>query len=253
MINKTLCVIQARMGSTRLPGKVLLEVKGIPLLEYEINRVKQTEKISKIVIAATDKAADDPIEDLCRKIGVDCFRGSEDDVLDRYYQCSLRYPDYEYVMRLTGDCPLVDPKIIDQVIDFFEKGDYDFTNNAETGKETFPDGIDIEIFKKSALHTAAKEAKLKSEREHVVPYMINSKNLKRGYLSAEYDFSHIRLTVDNKEDFEVVKFLIENCGSSDGYMRYISVLTKNPHIMLKNTHIKRNEGFEKTLKEDGVY
>lgn len=253
MKNKTLCVIQARMGSTRLPGKVLLKVKGVPLLEYEIRRVKQAKKVRKIVVAATDKKEDDKIEAMCRKINIDCFRGSENDVLDRFYRCSLRYPAYDNIMRLTGDCPLVDPKIIDQVIVFFEKGKYDFANNAETGRETFPDGIDIEIFKRSALHIAAKEAKLKSEREHVVPYMINSSKFKQGYLSAEYDFSHIRLTVDNQEDFEVVKFLISSSKAEDGYMHYISVLTKNPRVMLGNTHLKRNEGFLKSLQEDGEY
>lgn len=250
MKNKNLCIIQARMGSTRLPGKVLKEVNGITLLEYGIKRVKQARLIGKIVVATSDKKADDKIEKLCQKINIDCFRGSEDDVLGRYFQCALKYPMYNNIIRITGDCPLIDPAVISQVIAFFEKNDYDYASNVLS--ETFPDGIDVEIFTREALVESAKRAKLASEREHVTLYIRNSKKFKKGNLEVEQNWSHFRLTVDEKNDFEVVKFLIKNSSPTAGYLDYISLLTKHPEIMMKNTHIIRNEGLLKSLKKDKI-
>ena len=247
-INKNLCIIQARMGSTRLPNKVLLEVNNISLLEYEINRVKQSKKIDKIVIATGQIKNNDKIEDLCQKINIDCFRGSEKDVLDRYYQCSLKYPEYENIIRITGDCPLIDSQVIDDVINFFEENNYDYASNVE--KETFPDGMDVEIFTRAALAESVKKAKLLSEREHVTQYIVKNDKYKKGNLSAPENYSKYRLTVDNKEDFEVIEFLIKNSKPADGYLSYILLLNENPKIMSKNTHITRNEGLIKSLKND---
>ena len=258
MSKKNLCIIQARMGATRFPGKVLKKVNGLTLLEYEINRVKQAKKIDhrpggtgKIVIATTNKKADDEIEKLCKQIKIDCFRGSEDDVLDRYYQCSLDYPEYKNIIRITGDCPLIDPVVINEVIKIFEKGKYDYVSNVE--KETFPDGMDVEIFKKSVLHSAAKSAKLASQREHVTLFISQNKNFKIGNLSAPKDYSHFRLTVDEPADFEVIKFLIKNSRTNVSYLDYITLLLKNPKIMSKNMDIKRNEGLMKSLREDKIF
>ncbi len=158
MKQKNLCIIQARMGATRLPGKVLMKVKGITLLQYEIDRARQAKKIDKIVIATSDKSADNKIENLFKKINIDCFRGSEDDVLDRYYQCSLQYPEYKNIIRITGDCPLIDPAVIDNVIMLFEKNEFDYASNVLS--ETFPDGMDVEIFTRNALHESAQKARL---------------------------------------------------------------------------------------------
>jgi len=245
---QNLCIIQARYGSTRLPGKVLKKINGLTLLEYEINRVGQLKKIDKIVIATTNNKNDDRIEELCKKIKINCFRGSENDVLDRYYQCVLKYPEYENIIRITGDCPLIDPVVINEVINFFEKGKYDYCNNTE--KDTFPDGMDVEIFKKLVLIEAAQKAKLPSEREHVTPYITKSKKYKKGNLTAPSNWSHFRLTVDEPIDFEVIKFLIKNSKITDGYLDYISLLTKNPKIMLSNANIIRNEWKLKALIDD---
>ncbi len=250
MKQKNLCIIQARMGSTRLPNKVLKKVKGIHLLQYEIDRARQAKKIDKIVIATSDKSADNKIENLFKKINIDCFRGSEDDVLDRYYQCSLKYPGYKNIIRITGDCPLIDPLIIDNVIAFFEKNKFDYASNALN--ETFPDGMDVEIFTSNVLHESAQKARLGSEREHITQYMIKNKKFKKGNFAAEYDWSHFRLTVDNPEDFEVISFLIKNSKITDGYLNYISLLTKNPKIMSKNLRIIRNEGLLKSLRNDHI-
>ena len=247
---RTLCIIQARMGSTRLPNKVLMKVGDTTLLGYELERVKKAKKIDKIVVATTVGANDDASVQFCNSVGVDSFRGSEADVLDRYHQCVLQYPGYEAVVRVTGDCPLIDPVVIDKVITFFEGGEYDYASNIQ--KETFPDGMDIEVFKREVLEDAAKNAKLQSEHEHVTLYIRNKDEFKKGNLEAENDFGHFRLTVDRMEDFEVVKFLIENSALEDGYLHYISVLTRHPEIMAKNMSIMRNEGLLKSLKEDKI-
>ncbi|OGF24390.1 hypothetical protein A3H09_02255 [Candidatus Falkowbacteria bacterium RIFCSPLOWO2_12_FULL_45_13] len=250
---KKLCVIQARMGSTRLPGKVLLEVNGTPLLEYQINRVRQSKKIDKIMVATSVEKKNDRIERLCDSLGVGLYRGSEDDCLDRYYQCSLQYPDYGHILRVTADCPLIDPAVIDQTISFFENSDYDYVNNAQAGRETFPDGMDTEIFKKSVLHETAKLAELPSDREEVNEYIFREKKYKKGYYAAPQDWSHFRLTVDEPVDFGVVKFVIENSKINDGYLDFIALLTRHPEVMLKNMHIKRNQGIFKTLEKDKIY
>jgi len=251
MNNKNLCIIQARMGATRLPEKVLKEVGGVTLLEYEINRVKQARNISKIVVATTDKETDDRIEKLCKKINIDCFRGSEDDVLDRYYQCALKYSDYKNIIRITADCPLIDPRVIDKVVLLFLDGEYDYTTNVL--EDSFPDGMDIEIFKKNVLKEAAKIAKLSSEREHVTLYIRNNKKYKIGNLEAPKNYSQFRLTVDEPEDFAVIEFLIKNSQPTASYLDYINILKKNPKIMQKNMHINRNEGLIKSLKENKKY
>jgi len=248
MKQKNLCIIQVRMGSTRLPNKALLKVNGTSLLEYEINRVRQSKKIDKIIVATTINKKDNKIESLCKKNGIECFRGPEDDVLNRFYQCSLKYHQFRNIIRITGDCPLIDPEIIDRVIALFEKGACDYASNVET--ETFPDGMDVEIFTKKALFLANRNANLASQREHVTQYIRKSKRLKKKNFVSPINWSHFRLTVDNKEDFEVIKFLIKHSKLSDGYLSYIALLTKNPKIMLRNLHIKRNEGLIKSLKED---
>jgi len=243
-----LCIIQARTGSTRLPNKVLLKAGKDSLLGYEIKRVRQSKLINKIVVATTVKKWDDIIKKLCEKNKVDCFRGSENDVLGRYYQCSLKYPKFSNIVRITGDCPLIDPAIIDRVIDFFIKNKFDYASNVE--KETFPDGMDVEIFKKEVLREAAQKAELTSQREHVTLYIRKTKKYKKGNLLSDQDLSHFRLTVDEKEDYEVVKFLIKNSNIRDGYMKYLSLLIKNPDMILKNSYIIRNEGLLKSLKNE---
>ena len=246
--NKNLCIIQARMGATRLPGKILLKVDSISLLEYEIKRVQQAQNVHQIVIATSNQKQDDQVEEFCKEINIPCFRGSENDVLDRYYQCSLKYPEYNNIIRITGDCPLIDPQVIDEVIDLFSKTKSDYASNVL--KETYPDGMDIEIFSKKALIESAKEANLKSEREHVTLYIRNNERFKKVNLEAPQNSGNFRLTVDNQEDYEVIKFLIQNSKITDEYEKYIELLIKNPQIMKLNMDIQRNEGLIKSLKND---
>lgn len=249
-INKILCIVQARTSSTRLPNKVLMTVNNTSLLKYEINRIKQAKKINKIVVATTTEKKDDKIIELCKKINIDCFRGSENDVLDRYYQCSLRYPRFNNIMRLTGDCPLIDPGVIDKLIIFFLKHNYDYASNVKLNEETYPQGMDCEVFTKETLTKVWQKSKLQSEREHVTLYIRNRDGFKKGYTSTKKKISHYRLTIDNPEDFEVIKFLIENSKPDAGYLDYIKLLNAHPEIAQKNMHIKRHEGMIKSLKND---
>lgn len=253
--NPILCIIQARMGSTRLPGKVLKEVNGMSLLEYQVRRIRQTKNKIQIVLATSLGKENDAIEDECKKIGIPCFRGSENDVLDRFYQCALKYPAHDEVMRLTADCPLIDPRLIDRFIDFFNKGDYDYVGPSEEfGQETFPEGVaEIEIFTKEALNRSAEEATLASEREHLTLYMRNNPSFKKGVVSLEDNvLAKYRLTIDNPEDLEVASFVIMHSDITDGYEKHLALLKAHPEIAQKNIDVPRNEGLKKSLKNDRV-
>lgn len=239
---KTLCIVQARMGSTRLPGKILMEVDGTPMLQYELGRLALSKRIDKVVVATGDGSENDPVQELCEKIGVDCFRGSEKDVLERYAMCAEKYPEYDAILRITGDCPLIDPYIIDELVEHFEKSGSDYASNVEPHQFLFPDGTDCEIFTRDVLMRAQKEATTEYQREHVTVFMEENEDIKKSFITQKLDFSHIRLTVDNPEDFEVISYLIREADTECGYMEYISLLTKRPDIMIKNMHIERNEG-----------
>ena len=251
---KNLCIIQSRAESTRLPGKVLMKVKGMTMLEYQVKRLRLSKYVHKIVIATTTRKADDRIAVLCKKIGAACFRGSEDDVLDRYYQCALKYKDYENIIRVTGDCPLIDPRVIDDFIIFFENHKkIDFVGNVM--ERTFPHGLDVEIFKREVLRESAKKALSSADREHVDEYILNNRRFKKANLTAIHDFSHFRLALDYKEDFAIIKFLIENSKIEDGYLKYVSLLSRNPHIMFKNIDYNIESHFLKSwvlFKKDFV-
>ena len=238
------------MGSTRLPGKILKEIKGRALLSYVINRVRRSKKIDKIVIATTTLPEDDATADFCKKEKIDCYRGSVDDVLDRYHKAAKKYPEYDTIVRITGDCPLIDPEVIDEVSGLYEKDNFDYASNIL--KETYPDGMDTEVFSRGALEKSWQGAKLKSEREHVTLYIRNNPDFKKGNLESKTDYSKFRFTVDNPEDFEVMRFIIENTSVDFGYEGYVKFTLNHPEIMNKNMHIKRNEGLVKSLKDDKV-
>ncbi|MGB9855722.1 MAG: aminotransferase class III-fold pyridoxal phosphate-dependent enzyme [Caldisericum exile] len=248
---KILAILQARVSSTRLPGKVLKPILGKPMLALQIERILQSKKIEKLVVATSSDASDDKIEDLCNELKLPCFRGKLDDVLDRFYQASLIWQP-EHIVRLTGDCPLIDPDIIDQLILFYLDGDYDYVSNAL--EPTFPDGLDVEIFRYFALEEAWKEAKLPSQREHVTPF-INSHpdKFKIANFKNHIDLSHHRWTVDEPEDFELIKIIYEKLYPHNPNFRMSDILKfleNHPELIDLNKKFKRNEGYEKSLKED---
>jgi len=247
-------IVQARTESDHLPAnKVLMTVKDKPILWYVINRLKQAKKIDKIIVTTTTHKEDDSIESLCDQWQIACYRGDKDNVLDSFYQTAKKF-NVENIVRITADCPLIDFRLVDEMVEFYKKNDLDYLSNKL--QPCYPDGMDIEIFNFQALKKAWKEAKFLSEKEHVTPYIWKNSTYKNknffksdnyGYFS---DFSHFRLTVDEKENFEVIKFLIENTKLDAPWLDYVSLLTKNPDIMQNSLHFERNESYKKLLIDE---
>lgn len=249
-----IAILQARFSSTRLPGKVLKKILGKPMLSLQLERVMCASKIDKLIVATSTDSSDNEIENLCKEMQVRCFRGSLDDVMDRYYQAALLYRP-KHVVRLTGDCPLIDPQIIDEVIGFFIKGDFDYASNCV--EPTFPDGLDVEAFKFSALETAWKEASLPSHREHVTPFIYqNNERFKVGHYKTQEDLSHLRWTVDRPEDFELIRQIYEALYKHNPKFTtqdILGFLSKNPSLICNNERFVRNEGMRKSIEADKLY
>ena len=240
-INKVLAIVQARYDSTRFPGKVLKKINNKTILEILIKRLSKSKHISKIVVACSSNILDKKIIELCTKIGIDYFVGSENNVLKRFYYAAQKFGG-ENIVRITGDCPLIDFQIIDKVIENFFSKKVDYASNVNP--PSFPDGLDVEIFKFSLLKKAYFNVKTDFEKEHVTPYFINSKKLKKFNLLNSYDASNIRLTLDEQVDFEVIKNVIKHFNKNL-YFNLKSILNlhkKNNMIFSKNNHLIRNEG-----------
>ena len=248
-----IAVIQARVGATRLPGKVLKKIEGKTVLEHVINRVKAAKNISDIVVATTVNKEDLKIVKLCASLGISIFCGSEDDVLDRYYQ-TARLFKADHIVRITSDCPLIDPQIIEEVIELYFQKKADYASN--TMPETFPDGLDTEVFSYKTLKKAWKNAKLSSEREHVTPYIRKYPNIfKIVNLKCEYNLNDKRWTLDEPEDFKFIKIIYKNLYSEDslfGMIKILDFLKKHPEIEELNNNIIRNEGYLKSLEKDKI-
>jgi spore coat polysaccharide biosynthesis protein SpsF (cytidylyltransferase family) len=236
------------MGSTRLPGKVLMTVLGKPLLSYELGRLRQCALVERIVLATSDEAQDDPVAELGQQLGYDVFRGSEGDVLDRYHGAAETF-HAAHVMRVTGDCPLIDPEVCDLVVtEYFKRGlDY-----CATGP-TFAEGLDCEVFSRSALDASWRQARLRSEREHVTLHIRNNPGQFRShFLAHEEDCGHYRLTVDETADFEVVARVLAHFQNQRNF-RFPEVRTfldAHPEIQALNSSIVRNSGLARSLAED---
>lgn len=238
------------MNSTRLPGKILMEVMGRPLLSYLIEQLGHSRLLSDIIIATTVNGEDDPVSDLAKQKGRRVYRGSEHDVLDRYYQAAMEF-EAEHIMRITADCPLIQPDICDRVADLYTSSRCDY---ARTG-ESFAEGVDCEVFSRKALNEAWREAKLTSEREHVTLYFRNHPEIFRLVtLENESDDSRYRITVDEKEDFQVIQAILQNLyRHNKPYIRIDDIksfLDSHPEIYSINARIIRNEGLTKSLQED---
>lgn len=250
---KVLAITQARYGSTRLPAKILKTVGGRTLLEIHLSRILQAKEISKLKIATTAEEGAKYIIEVADKVGVSYFQGSVDDVLSRFWgTAEPEKPDY--VVRMTSDCPLIDPSVIDSVIRFAIEGNYDY---AATDFDSFPDGLDTEVFKFSALERAYKEADLTSEREHVTPYIWKNGSakggdkFKSGYLPCpEGDYSSYRITIDTPQDFELLEKVIEAKGTLCNWKEYIDFLDSHKDILSLNNMFERNEGYAKSIKND---
>jgi len=247
---KTLAIIQARMGSSRLLNKVLMELKGKTVLERVVERVLQSQYIDDVIVATTIEKQDLAIVKLCADKDIRVFCGSETDVLDRYYQCAkLLSPDH--VVRITADCPMIDVDVMDLVISTHLNNASDYSSN--TLEPTYPDGLDTEIMKFSVLEEAWQKAKLMSQREHVTQYIIHNDRYSKSSIENDVDYGNERWTLDTDNDYSFIKCVyneLYDINPNFGFGDIISLLNKKPELRMINNDSKRNEGLSKSLKND---
>lgn len=244
------CIIQARMGLSRLPGKVFMNLEGTKtVLAYTVEQLTYCKHVDKIVIATTKLKEDDKVVDFAKKSGIGCFRGNSTNVLDRYYNCAKKF-HFSIIVRITADCPLIDPQIVDMAIEKFQKNSYDYVTNCL--KRTYPYGTEVEVFSFWALEEAWKNAVLPSEKEHVTPYFRKHPERFRIY-NIEYneDISNYRWTVDRENDLLLVKKVVTKIKERPILMEHIiSLVMREPTLLQINNNNIPNEGYLKSLKED---
>ena len=230
----TTAIIQARMTSTRLPGKVMADICGQPSLSLMLSRVRRANRLDKIVVATTDNETDDPVAELCRELGVAVFRGDEADVLGRYVQAAEEH-NADPVVRLTADCPMIEPAVIDLAIEEFANRGCDYISNGLV--RSYPDGLDVEVFSMEALRRAEREAEHPFSREHVTPYIKSqgpefpSVPFSLANLEYEADFSHVRWTLDTPEDLELLRELVAKLPENFTWLEALAAATKSPKLL----------------------
>jgi len=238
---RVVAIIQARMGSTRLPGKVLLDLAGEPMLGRVVNRSRRAAMLEEVVVATTTKPADEAIVELCAACGWLCFRGSEDDVLDRYYRAAMQH-QADVVVRITSDCPLIEPQIVDRLVrEFLDlQPGVDYACNV-LPRRTFPQGLDIEVMRFDVLERAWCEDLNPAWREHVTHYIQRHPDLFRihGVLN-EVDYSHVRWTVDTPEDLAFVRRIYDHFGHDRfSWREVLAVLEQHPEWLEINRHVQQ--------------
>jgi spore coat polysaccharide biosynthesis protein SpsF len=247
---RVVAIVQARMSSTRLPGKVLLPLAGAPVLGHVVSRLKHCSTLHNIIVATSVDVHDNVIAQWCNERGVACYRGSLHDVLDRYYQAAV-HANADVVVRITADCPAIDPAIVDRVVGGFLSGQYDLYG---LGGE-FPDGLDCQVFGISALARAWQEAHLPSEREHVGPYVEKHPELFRvGALHHFRGLSHHRWTLDEPRDYEFLSQVFDRLYQPNTVFHagdVLALLQREPALVCINQNITRNEGYIKSLAAEG--
>jgi glutamate-1-semialdehyde 2,1-aminomutase/spore coat polysaccharide biosynthesis protein SpsF len=247
----TLAIIQARMGSSRLPGKSLAEIDGHPMLWHVIHRTRDASLIERVVVATSDDPSDDPIVDFCKREDIPFFRGSEHDVLDRFYQAARTY-SAETLVRITADCPLIDPDVIDAVIRKYQAGDFDYVSNAMY--YTYPDGLDTEVFSFAALQRAWREAAKPSEREHVTPYL-RTGLFRTANVESDCPVPHgqYRWTVDEAGDLEFVRRVFATFPRRKfGFRDVMRTLKEIPSVAAAQTTAISNEGYYRSLYRQAI-
>lgn len=238
---KTIAIVQARMGSTRFPNKVMRPILGVPMIQLLLDRLSQSKLVDRIILATSENINNQPLVTHVRNLGYEVYQGSEDDVLDRYYQvASIHQP--EIVVRITGDCPLVDPELVDQAISTWQRSNVDYVSN--TNPPTYPDGLDVEVFSFIALTQAWQEASQPQEREHVTPYIRESGKFKLLNIPHIENCSSKRWTVDEPEDFEVIKNVFEHFAPlrQFSWLQVLELEQQQPGLFAANQHLTRNEG-----------
>lgn len=245
---ENLAIIQARLGSSRLPNKVLMKLGEQTILESVLDRVKKSKLVDEVIVATTINRNDIPIVRLCSEKGIRVCCGSETDVLDRYYQVAkLLRPTN--IIRITADCPLLDAAVLEQVIQKHIEEDADYTALGAT----YPDGLDCEIMRFAVLEEAWKKAVLASDREHVTQYIIHNNIYSKQIVENDKDYGTERWTVDTAEDYMLVTKIYESLGSeSEDFTKIIRFLNKNPELRCLNSMYTRNEGLQKSLENDYI-
>lgn len=254
MTRKVVAIIQARVSSTRLPGKVLQPLCGIPMIEFMWRRVQRATLIDEIVLATSVEASDDLLAEHALRRGVSCHRGDLDDVLGRF-EGAARNAGAEIVVRLTGDCPLIDPTLIDKAIRTLREHALDYVSNGDP--PTFADGLDVEVFTFDALSRAHLAARKRSDREHVTPYIRNAKaEFRQQTLRSVVDMSALRWTVDHADDLALVRELVAGFADLESALGadrfdYLRVIERRSDLANLNPH-GRNEGYAKSIANDAV-
>jgi spore coat polysaccharide biosynthesis protein SpsF (cytidylyltransferase family) len=248
---KASAIIQARLGSTRLPGKVLLTLADKTVLEHVIQRALKARSIQEVVVATTQQKENSQVADVAQRCQVKVYRGSENDVLDRYYQAAKLF-SLHHIVRITSDCPVIDPQVIDGVINKYFETEADYCSNTIT--KTLPDGEDVEVFSFQALERAWREADIPSEREHVTPYLKKHKDLfKIVSCDHDVDLGEKRWSLDREEDYRFLKILFEHLYTQNHYFgmaEILKFLKEHPETEKINSHVVRDEGYLKSLEED---
>ncbi|WP_209121731.1 cytidylyltransferase domain-containing protein [Alkalihalobacillus sp. BA299] len=241
---KIAAIIQARMGSTRLSGKIMKDIKGRTVLSHVIERVNQSNIIDEIIIATTVQERDKVIENEAIKCGAKVYRGSEEDVLSRYYEAA-KENSIDIIVRITSDCPVIDANIIDDIVNFYLDGKYDVVTNAgsDLSQRTFPRGLDTEVFSFEVLEDAFNNGREKYHREHVTPFIYENSN-KIYYFKNDVNYSMYRWTLDTKEDFELIIEIYNRLykGRHDFYLQdIINIFKQEPKLFTINAHIEQKK------------
>lgn len=239
---KVVAIVQARMGSSRLPGKILKEIVGKPMLWHVVNRLKACKFVHNIVVATTTSGSDNIVKEFCMKNSFEIFSGSENDVLDRYYQAAIVY-GADAVVRITADCPLIDPSVSDRVISEYLNNQGEIDGSSNTINRTYPRGLDTEVFSFASLTNIWKEAKKDYQREHVTIYAYeHPKKFKLIGVENDIDLSNLRFTVDEEPDLLFIKNIYERLYSKKKIFLIEDVLqliNKEPNLIAINRHVKQ--------------
>ena len=247
-------IIQARLGSTRLPGKILKQFRGYSILSVLIGRLKKSKKVKNIIIATTKNKIDTKLINFCKNYSLIYFRGSENDVLKRYYDTAKKF-NVKNIIRITSDCPLIDIKILDNMVKVYLSKKLDYYSNTYPEPSTYPDGMDIEIFSFKSLNLANKLALKKSDREHVTPFFRRYKKFNISRKDFYKDVSKYRLTVDYPSDFRLFKNFVNNFGNkiySVNMREIIKFLKKKPKLINYQKKIIRNEKLINDIEMDSI-
>lgn len=247
---KVTIMVQARTGSERFPKKILKKIEKKPMIWHVINRLQDVKGINNIILVTTKKKEDSKLEKSIQEFNVEVFRGESENVLKRFYDCAILHSS-DIIIRITGDCPLIDPKIINEMLKKFLRNDYDYITN--TLPPTFPDGLDVEIMSFNVLKKIFKNAKKKSELEHVTSYIRNhQKKFKIYNFKNKKDYSNLRWTVDEINDLQMIQKIYKIMSPELKFTTntVLKILKENPQIEKINEGIKRNEGYVKSLKLD---